>query len=1265
VSVRLKASGAKKYALREDTGFVDGDWKDFVPDASNEMVVSYRLSGGDGDKVLYAKYKDEVGNESVSVFDTIVLDTTKPVLGSFAINGGSEYTNSENVVVNISVTGADEMRIACDGVNYSSWGVYSSTYNCVLPSGDGTKTVKAEFRDLAGNVLTGVSDSITLDKTAPQNPAISIKGYRKDPTTGNDIDDVNVTYKTDVVLSLQATGADYVAISNESTLDCSTAVYIPVTFVGNPPTATMNYQLSGGTGTKTVYACFKDKAGNYTARVSDDIYLDQTPPMNVGFIINNGAEYTKSSTVNLTNISGTDNYGGQLYMSISNNTNFSPSTGWINLVSSYNNWSLTSGDGSKYVYLKLRDYAGNESAIAIDGIILDTIAPVAGSVVINGGASYTNQVSVNVQLNVSGDVYEMQVGCDGNADTEPWLIYTNVYTCLLPSGDGNKVVQVRYRDKAGNISNVASGSIMLDTVPPTSPKIITQSKKINADSIKIKLGVLSSDPAPSSGMKYECKDSDGVWRDCTFDSNNERTYTLVQDSENRLGVRAVDGAGNYSAEDFVIITADSTPPEPPKNIRVIEGNTRAYITWDPSPSSDVAGYKIYYGIEAGVVQGIYNGNFLLEGPSPIDVGKRNYINLSSLSNGFKFYITVTAYDDTVEPKPNESVLPNEAYYVLPNEVTPELAGIYDGITQAGSIFVSGIYAYLPDGTDGLKILDVSNPANPVLKGVYPQVADSVYVLGQYAYLASGTEGLKILDVSDPSNPQLKGVYDTPGTASKVFVSNKYAYIADLDKGLQIVDVSNPQSPQFKGNFMLTNCNFYSVFVWGIYAYILDVSRGLIIVDISNPTAPSFKSSYNTGMTFFTDIFVSGRYVYLVDVNNGLYILDTHDPLHPTLLGQYDTSSFTFGIYVLGSYVYLADGDNGLVVLDVSTPSKPVLKGIFPKKWDMATGVYVQGTYAYLVENGNGLQIIELSNPMKPTIEGQFNTLGKADRVFVSGNYAYISEGDEGFEIVDILNPINPSIVSQCTLSSSTCKTQGRVYDLYVSDGYAYVAEGNAGVQIIDVTDPSNPTVKKTFNTGGSARGVYVVSKYLYVANDYEGLEIVDISDPLQPQVLSVLMYGANLQALKIVVVGKYAYLMDYSLGLIIVDVSDPAHPVTKGSINPPGYSNGIFVYGNYVYLLDGDKGLHIIDVSDPSHPQWKNNIYPSLVGVNSGVYVSGKYGYITRVYSLDIVDLTYPEFPITIYSLDLPFAGGGVYVSGNYAYVADGDGGLKIINLEP
>ncbi len=39
----------------------------------------------------------------------------------------------------------------------------------------------------------------------------------------------------------------------------------------------------------------------------------------------------------------------------------------------------------------------------------------------------------------------------------------------------------------------------------------------------------------------------------------------------------------------------AAPKELQRNIKVIEWNTRALIRWNPSPSGDVKGYKLYYG----------------------------------------------------------------------------------------------------------------------------------------------------------------------------------------------------------------------------------------------------------------------------------------------------------------------------------------------------------------------------------------------------------------------------------------------------------------------------------------------------------------------------------------------------------------------------------------------------------------------------------------------------------------------------------------------
>ena len=58
----------------------------------------------------------------------------------------------------------------------------------------------------------------------------------------------------------------------------------------------------------------------------------------------------------------------------------------------------------------------------------------------------------------------------------------------------------------------------------------------------------------------------------------------------------------------------------------------------------------------------------------------------------------------------------------------------------------------------------SFPADPLM-GAYdtPDIAYSVAVSGGYAYVADGYSGLRVVDVSDPANPVETGFYDTPDT----------------------------------------------------------------------------------------------------------------------------------------------------------------------------------------------------------------------------------------------------------------------------------------------------------------------------------------------------------------------------------------------------------------------------------------------------------------------------------------------------------------------
>ena len=113
----------------------------------------------------------------------------------------------------------------------------------------------------------------------------------------------------------------------------------------------------------------------------------------------------------------------------------------------------------------------------------------------------------------------------------------------------------------------------------------------------------------------------------------------------------------------------------------------------------------------------------------------------------------------------------------------------DGVCPSlDRLVVAGSYAYVK--SDGLRVLDISDPANPFLVDKIPasgkyvaQDSDSVYL--------TGPEGLQAFSLDDPAAPALAGDYHPLfRNAFDVAVSDYYAYLA-ADDGLHILDPSPP------------------------------------------------------------------------------------------------------------------------------------------------------------------------------------------------------------------------------------------------------------------------------------------------------------------------------------------------------------------------------------------------------------------------------------------------------------------------------------------
>jgi hypothetical protein len=135
-----------------------------------------------------------------------------------------------------------------------------------------------------------------------------------------------------------------------------------------------------------------DAAGNEeTHRVLTGIKLDKTAPTG-SIIINSDDNSTSSTSVTLA-LSANDSSGvAQMHFS-SNGTDW---TSWETCATS-KNWTLSSGDGEKTVYVQFKDTAGWVSESYSDTILLDT-AKENVILIVLGIASVTGVVVVAVVL---------------------------------------------------------------------------------------------------------------------------------------------------------------------------------------------------------------------------------------------------------------------------------------------------------------------------------------------------------------------------------------------------------------------------------------------------------------------------------------------------------------------------------------------------------------------------------------------------------------------------------------------------------------------------------------------------------------------------------------------------------------------------------------------------------------------------------------------------------------------------------------------------
>ncbi|HNV13004.1 MAG TPA: prepilin-type N-terminal cleavage/methylation domain-containing protein [bacterium] len=120
-----------------------------------------------------------------------------------------------------------------------------------------------------------------------------------------------------------------------------------------------------------------------------------------------------------------------------------------------------------------------------------------------------------------------------------------------------------------------------------------------------------------------------------------------------------------------------------------------------------------------------------------------------------------------------------------------------------NIAMSGNYIFITDFSNHLEVLDISNQGNPTHSNMLSNLYSprTIFISGNFAYVGGG-EGLIIIDISDPSNPIQRGTANfgnLSNSNSRFYVSGNYVYSV-VDQYFTIVDVSDPNNPSFVAEF---------------------------------------------------------------------------------------------------------------------------------------------------------------------------------------------------------------------------------------------------------------------------------------------------------------------------------------------------------------------------------------------------------------------------------------------------------------------------------
>jgi hypothetical protein len=467
------------------------------------------------------------------------------------------------------------------------------------------------------------------------------------------------------------------------------------------------------------------------------------------------------------------------------------------------------------------------------------------------------------------------------------------------------------------------------------------------------------------------------------------------------------------------------------------------------------------------------------------------------------------------------------------------------------------------GTPGvLSIFDVSDPTNPVATGslTFSGSIAALDVQGNFAYVATSAGGLQIVDMTDPAAPLLRGKLDLG--VLDVKVAGHYAYL--LADQMRIADVSDPDAPVIVGS-VARNASKIAVQEGYVYG-VTSVNSTLEIWDARDPTHP-VPAGTATVSGWAENLAIWGGYVFVGNSfsANGVQIVDVSHPFADAVVARLSlTGEQLTGVWLAGNRAFVrawkASATGNVAVVDVTNPLQPKLEGVLDQPRPNAMAVSSESLYLLFPDS---LTTVSLDNPL--TSPANAYSIGKNGGIMAAtGSRVIVEVGDDsnGYSllVLDMSNPATPVVTDTVPLENS-------VTDLVAQGSHVAVSVHDLDVQIYDLSASGQLQLQGSL----AEEGFMALSEERLHLVDQDRYLLIDLTDPTSPMILG----SVDLPA-----IGSYptpfgsgVAIPRYSMGVLMIDISDPTSPVVASS-SQEGFprSSGVRMAVKDDYLLTSTRG---------------------------------------------------------------------------------------------